>query len=66
MKVSWKLTGVIPDDVYTAVDSQDGFYEQGLPTTGTREFVKDCSGATHTYYVVAKLGSQLFVKSKRV
>lgn len=62
--VKWKLTGVIPDNVYTAVDDQNGVFENGLPTSGTATFSKDCN-AQHTYYVVAELGGQKFVKSKK-
>jgi hypothetical protein len=64
--VSWKLAGVIPDDVYVAVDNVNGPYETGLPTQGSVTLTYPCDGNKHTYYVVAVVGDQQFVKSKKV
>jgi len=66
VQISWKLTGVIPDDVYVAVENVDGPYTTGLPTQGTFELNYPCDGNQHTYYVVAVIGTQKVSKSKKV
>ncbi len=66
VQISWKLTGVIPDDVYVAVENVDGPYTTGLPTQGTFELNYPCDGNEHTYYVVAVIGTEKVSKSKKV
>ena len=51
--------------VYDAVDTVDGAFNSGLPSTGSDTFSRDCSG-THTYYVVAVSNGHKTVKSKQI
>jgi hypothetical protein len=64
--ITWKLAGVIPDDVYVAVDNKDGPYQTGLPTQGELVLNYPCDDNQHTYYVVAVVGTQKFYKSKKI
>jgi hypothetical protein len=64
--VSWKITGPY-DMVYDAIDNVRGPYNQGLPSSGSDQFTRDCTpGAKHTYYVVAVSNGKRTFKSQAI